>query len=156
MGGQEQRVILLPATIASEHHGQKKPLPPAFTLSALPFLPSSSFAKDALSQSKPCVLQCPHCALGILRPAAQIRGVGAKKRACDKLCPSLRGKEQGEERTKQPWPRLLPHSCLGPHMRYTPGLLSYPLPPAPTSTHVPPPQYSLVTETSEEHKLRQK
>lgn len=47
VGGQEQRVILLPAIIASEHHEQKKPLPPRSP--SLP-IPSSPHPHSFLRQ----------------------------------------------------------------------------------------------------------
>lgn len=71
---------------------------------SLPFLPSSSFAKDALSQSEPCVLQCPHCTLGILRPAAQIKGVGAKKRLVTSSARASGERSRGRKGQNNPGP----------------------------------------------------
>lgn len=76
--------------------------PPPCIRSLYPSLPPlillCPYANDALSQSEPCVLQCPHRTLDILRPAAQIRGVGAKK-ACDEL-PEPQGKGVGGGKDK--------------------------------------------------------
>ncbi len=112
------------------------------------------YTNDALSQSEPCVLQCPHrthstfCGLRL-----KLGGLGQKMLVTS--YPSLRGKEWGEERTKQAQPCLLLHSCSGPHMRYTPGLPFEPPPPTPASTHASP-QYGLMTEDSEEHRKKEK
>lgn len=142
VGGQEQRVILLPATIASEHHGQKKPLPPAFALSILPFLPSSSFAPTpmmhCLRASRVCCsVLTAHSTFSGLR--LKLGGLGQKRLVTS--CPSLRGKERGggkDKTTPAPPPAA---QLFGPaHEIYTwPSFLT----PSP-STHIHPrPSFSI-------------
>lgn len=61
---------------------RKSPSPHVHPLypSLPPLILIRSYANDALSQSEPFVLQCPHYALNILRPAAQIKGGDGQKK----------------------------------------------------------------------------